>query len=84
MAIGPWNGYPWSTSAQTVQINYDNSTAWDYNSGTYIYTTGGSYYPYSWPSAQQIAEKVEPLVESALDWLRRRVTEITDLAYAEV
>lgn len=81
MAIGSWNAYPWGASTgQTIHINYDNSTAWDYNSGGYYYHTGGSAYQYHWPVQQQIAEKIE----TAMDWLKRRVTEITDLAYAEV
>ncbi len=80
MPIGAeWTSYPW-----TGNINYDNST-WQYGSTvsfpiTTYYHTGGSAYPYVFPAQQQIAEKIE----SAMDWLRRRVTEITDLAYAEV
>lgn len=76
-----WTSYPWTG----VSINYDYNTTWAGSSAvsfpmTTYYHTGGSTYPHYWPPAQQIAEKVE----SAMDWLRRRVTEITDLAYEGV
>ena len=82
MAYGIWNQYPWGSGAtqQSITINYDNSTAWDYNQTGYVFHTGGSAYTYNWPPAQQAMEKVE----SAMEWLRRRVTEVTDLAYAGV
>ena len=80
MASCDWYTYPWGGGRSSV----DNTT-WGYSSSisvqpTWYYNTGGSYYPTPVPYHEKITEKVE----SAMDWLRRRVTEITDLAYAEV
>lgn len=78
-----WTAYPWGNATGTY---YDST--WGYTSAgtsaqfipTWYAHTGGQTYEYNWPQQQQIAEKIE----SAIDWLKRRVTEITDLAYAEV
>ena len=79
MAYGAWSAYPWGASGDAITMVPDNST-WNYSGQTYYFHTGSSAYPYSWPATQQIAEKVE----SAMEWLRRRVVEITDLAYEGV
>lgn len=82
MAYGDpvWTAYPWGNAV-------GDYTSWGYTSAgtsqftpTWYFNTGGQTYEYNWPAAQQISEKIE----SAMDWLRRRVTEITDLAYAEI
>lgn len=73
-----WYAYPWGTSGATTVT----MPTWQFGT-TGIYSTSGSYYDYNWPVAQQEAERPS-LPESAMDWLRRRVTEITDLAYAGV
>lgn len=82
MAHGIWSQYPWGNSTG------DYNSTWGYSSAsatlqwipTWYGHTGGGTYEYNWPVEQQIAEKIE----GAMDWLRRRVTEITDLAHAEV
>ena len=70
----PWGGGdPWGGSAaSTYQVTYN----WGANANT----TGQMpfYYP---PAPEPVRGPVE-MPESALEWLRRRVTEITDLAYA--
>lgn len=61
--------YPWSSSAAATSID------WQYN---YSGTTQQFVYPtitYDPPPAPTMPE-------SPMEWLRRRVTEITDLAYA--
>ena len=60
--------YPWnSTSAgTTVQFQYSNS--------------GYTVQPYYYPPAP-VPTPVE-MPEGPMEWLQRRVTEITDLAYA--
>lgn len=68
-----WTSYPWGYSTGAT-------TSYTY---PLIFTTGGSSYEYNWPVVQQEAERPR-MPESPLEWLRRRVTEITDLAYAEV
>jgi len=61
--------YPWnSTAATTIQYGY--------SSGGYSAPVQPTYYYPPTP-----ASAVE-MPEGPLDWLRRRVVEITDLAYA--
>lgn len=71
---GTWHQYPWSSN-----VTYDDQTSytWGYS------TSSGAYvYPQVYPAPQTWAEEKIEKVESAMEWLRRRVTEITDLAYA--
>lgn len=75
MAYG-FNTYPWVgtsayTSGQTVTITPT------------FYSSSGTYYDYNWPVQQQEAERPK-MPESPMEWLKRRVTEVTDLAYAGI
>lgn len=76
MAIGDtwWGQYPWG--ATSAGYTYTVQPTW-------VFNTSGSYYNYEWPVAQQEAERPR-MPESPMEWLERRVTEITDLAYAEI
>jgi len=77
MAYGvDWTTYPWgySSSQDSITINYTQP----------VWTSGATATYYNWPMAVQPSPPRQEMPESPMDWLHRRVTEVTDLAYAEI
>ena len=62
--------YPWNSTAAATTVQYQ----WGSSSGGY------TVQPYYYPPAP-VTPAVE-MPEGPMEWLQRRVTEITDLAYA--
>jgi hypothetical protein len=65
--MGYFTTYPWSSSASAQTIQFNYS---------------GSTTPYYYPAPIHPPASVVEMPEGPVEWLRRRVTEITDLAYA--
>lgn len=64
-----FGSYPWGYSSSATQQTFQIN-----------YTSAGTTMPWYYPPAP-VAPVVE-MPEGPLEWLKRRVTEITDLAYA--